>query len=178
MTADQLPAVLPSGALTPAASADTYIVPALVAASGNDAIDRFLNFFATQIENDNTREAYLRAAREFLSWCERQGLNALPEVHPIRALSDILPIHVAAWIKELKATHAVPTIKQRLAAIRHLFDWLVTGHVMRSNPALSVRGPRHVVRKGKTPVLDAAEVRVLLDSRAQMWAEGVSTAAQ
>jgi hypothetical protein len=54
---DQLPAVLPSGAIAPAASVDTDIVPALVAASGHDAIDRFLNFFATQIENDNTREA-------------------------------------------------------------------------------------------------------------------------
>jgi integrase/recombinase XerC len=156
MTDDQLPAVLPSGAIAPAASVDTYIVvPALVAASGHDAIDRFLNFFATQIENDNTREAYLRAAREFLAWCER---------HELRALPDILPIHVAAWIKDLKATHAVPTVKLRLAAIRHLFDWLVTGHVLRSNPALSVRGPRHVVRKGKTPVLDPAEARALLDS--------------
>ncbi len=58
----------------------------------------------------------------------------------------------------------MPTVKLRLAAIRHLFDWLVTGHVVRSNPALSVRGPRHVVRKGKTPVLDAGEVRALLDS--------------
>ena len=85
MTADKLPAVLPSGAIAPAAAADTYIVPALVAASGHDAIDRFLNFFATQIENDNTREAYLRAAREFLGWCERQGLNAPLEVHPICA---------------------------------------------------------------------------------------------
>jgi integrase len=162
---DQLPAVLPSGAIAPAASVDTYIVvPALVAASGHDAIDRFLNFFATQIENDNTREAYLRAAREFLGWCERQGLNAPPEIHPIRALSDILPILVAAWIKDLKATHAVPTVKLRLAAICHLFDWLVTGHIIRSDPALSVRGPRHVVRKGKTPVLDASEARALLDS--------------
>jgi hypothetical protein len=42
------------------------IVPLLVVASGGDAVDRFLNFFATQIENDNTRAAYLRAAREFL----------------------------------------------------------------------------------------------------------------
>ena len=64
------------------------------------------------------------------------------------ALADVLPIHVAAWIKELKATHAVPTVKLRLAALRHLFDWLVTGHIIQSNTALSVRGDRHVVRKG------------------------------
>jgi hypothetical protein len=113
MTADQLPAVLPSGALTPAAPAETYIVPALVAASGHEAIDRFLNFFATQIENDNTREAYLRAAREFLTWCDGQKIGLL---------TNIQPVHVAAWIKQLKLTHSVPTVKLRLAAIRHLFD--------------------------------------------------------
>jgi hypothetical protein len=50
------------------------VVPLLVSASGGDAVDRFLNFFATQIENDNTREAYLRAARVFLAWCERHEL--------------------------------------------------------------------------------------------------------
>jgi site-specific recombinase XerD len=131
------------------------VVPALVAASGTDATMCFLNFFATQMENDNTRAAYLRAAREFLAWCDGQKLALL---------ADVQPVHVAAWIKHSKLTHSIPTVKLRLAAIRHLFDWLVTGHVMNTNPALSVRGPRHVVRKGKTPVLDAAEVRVLLDS--------------
>src|SRR6516225_8202100 len=45
-----------------------------------------------------------------------------------------------------------------------LFDWLVTGHVVEVNPAHAVRGPKHVVRKGKTPVLTAEEVRALLDS--------------
>src|SRR3954452_22580532 len=70
---DQLPAVFQSGAVAPAAAVDTYIVvPALVAASGGDAAERFRNFFATQIENDNTRAAYLRAAREFLAWCDSQ----------------------------------------------------------------------------------------------------------
>jgi site-specific recombinase XerD len=149
------------------------VVPVVVAASGADAVNRFLNFFGTQIPNANTRAPYLHAAREFLAWCERHELNVL---------ADILPMHVAAWMTELKTQPrrkakrapdtaeadakplSLPTIKQRLAAIRHLFDWLVTGHVMRSNPALSVRGDRHIVRKGKTPVLDASEVRVLLNS--------------
>jgi len=53
------------------------VVPVVVAASGADAAERFLNFFATQIENDNTRAAYLRAAREFLGWCERRELGGL-----------------------------------------------------------------------------------------------------
>ena len=55
-------------------------------------------------------------------------------------------------------------LKQRLAANRHRFDWLVTGQVVPINPAGSVRGPRHVVTSGQTPVLDPAEARVLLDS--------------
>ena len=45
-----------------------------------------------------------------------------------------------------------------------LFDWLVTGQITPVNPAASVRGPRHVVKTGKTPVLDPVEARALLDS--------------
>ena len=60
--------------------------------------------------------------------------------------------------------YRAPTIKQHLAAIRRLFDWLVTGQVMPTNPATSVRGPTHVVRTGKTPVLQPAEARLLLDT--------------
>jgi site-specific recombinase XerC len=48
--------------------------------------------------------------------------------------------------------------------LRHLFDWLVTGQIIPVNPAMSVRGPSHSVKKGKTPVLDAEEARRLLDS--------------
>ena len=60
--------------------------------------------------------------------------------------------------------YRAPTIKQHLAAIRRLFDWLVLGQVISWNPAAAVRGPTHVVKKGKTPVLEPAEVRLLLDS--------------
>jgi site-specific recombinase XerC len=58
----------------------------------------------------------------------------------------------------------LPIVKQELAAIRHLFDWVVTGHIVDVDPAASVRSPRHVVRSGTTPVLDPAEARRLLDS--------------
>jgi site-specific recombinase XerD len=64
----------------------------------------------------------------------------------------------------LTKTHAAPTAKQRLAAVRHLFDWLVTGHVMQINPAHSVRGPKHSRKRGKTPVLSPEEARQLLAS--------------
>src|ERR1700677_1746040 len=55
-----------------------------------------------------------------------------------------------------------PSVKQHLACIRMLFDWLVTGQVMPSNPAHSVRGPRHSVSKGSTPVLSSEEATALL----------------
>src|SRR5947209_7619682 len=59
---------------------------------------------------------------------------------------------------------ATPSIKQHLAAIRMLFDWLVTGQVLPANPAASVKAPKHVVKKSKTPVLSAQDTRTLLDS--------------
>jgi integrase len=55
-------------------------------------------------------------------------------------------------------------VKQHLAAIRMLFDWLVVGQVIAVNPASPVRGPKHSVKKGKTPVLSSEEARKLLDS--------------
>ena len=76
----------------------------------------------------------------------------------------VQPVHVATWIEAGTRELAAPSVKQRLAAIRHLFDWLVTGQVVPVNPAASVRGPRHVVTCGQTPVLDPAEARALLDS--------------
>ena len=57
---------------------------------------------------------------------------------------------------------SAPTVKQHLACICTLFDWLVIGQVMPSNPAHSVRGPRHSVTKGVTPVLSAEEATALL----------------
>jgi site-specific recombinase XerD len=131
------------------------VLPAVVIASGNRAGSRFLEFFAANIRNPHTRRAYGRAVGEFLAWCESVGVTSLP---------DVQPLHVAGWI-ELEARQvSAPSVKQRLAALRHLFDWLVIGQVVPANPAASVRGPRHVVRSGKTSVLEPAEARRLLDS--------------
>jgi site-specific recombinase XerD len=116
---------------------------------------RFLEFFAAQIRNPNTRRAYGRAVADFTAWCEDHGVPSIVAVQPL---------HVAAWVELQQQTHAAPTVKQRLAGLRHLFDWLVTGQVIPVNPAASVRGPSHVVKVGKTPVLDPAEARALLDS--------------
>ena len=70
---------------------------------------------------------------------------------------------VAAYVEQLSGTLSAPSVKQHLAALRMLFDWLVVGQVLPFNPASSVRGPKHVVKSGKTPVLSAAETRALLD---------------
>jgi site-specific recombinase XerD len=130
-------------------------LPALITASGDRASIRFMEFFASTIRNPHTRRAYARAVADFLAWCEDHGVTSIAAVQPL---------HVATWIEAQTHTHAAPTVKQRLAAIRHLFDWLVTGQVIPVNPAASVRGPSHVVRQGKTPVLEPAEARALLDS--------------
>jgi site-specific recombinase XerC len=82
----------------------------------------------------------------------------------VPSIDAVQPVHVATWIEAGTRELAAPSVKQRLAAIRHLFDWLVTGQVVPVNPAGSVRGPRHVVTCGQTPVLDPAEARALLDS--------------
>jgi site-specific recombinase XerC len=71
---------------------------------------------------------------------------------------------VDTYIETVTRTHSAPTAKQKLAAIRMLFDWLVTGQIVPTNPAASVRGPKHVVKVGKTAVLDVTEARILLDS--------------
>jgi len=141
------------GALAPLPA--STLLPSLVTNSGERARVRFLEFFAGQIRNPHTRRAYGRAAAEFLAWCLGAGVTSLPQVQPM---------HVAAWIELQGRKVSAPSVKQRLAAVRHLFDWLVTGHIVDVNPAASVRGPRHVVRSGKTPVLDPAEARRLLDS--------------
>ena len=71
---------------------------------------------------------------------------------------------MGAYIEALQQTHSAPGVKQQLAAVRMLFDWLVVGQVMANNPAAAVRGPKHVVKTGKTPVLEGDEWRRLIDS--------------
>ncbi len=128
------------------------LVPAVIDRAGGNARKRFLEFFTATIRNENTRLAYARAVGAFFAWCREYRLE----------LIDIEPIHVAAYIE--RHPGAPPTVKQHLAAVRMLFDWLVTGQVLAMNPAASVRGPKHVVKRGKTPVLDADQARRLLDS--------------
>jgi site-specific recombinase XerD len=148
----QLPAIIEPRELTPLP--DAHLVPALIAAAGARAARRFLEFFAANIRNPHTRRAYAHAVAGFMTWCAANRVGSITEVQPL---------HVAAWIEQQTRDHAAPTAKLRLAALRHLFDWLVTGQVIPTNPAGSVRGPAHVVQVGKTPVLAPEEARALID---------------
>jgi site-specific recombinase XerD len=129
-------------------------LPVLFAADPKTA-KRVIEFFTANIRNPNTRKAYARAAGDFATWCEGRGLDQLHNVQPI---------HVAAYIEELQQRIAAPSVKVQLAAIRMLFDWLVLGQILPTNPASVVRGPKHSVKKGKTSILSADEARTLLDS--------------
>ena len=135
--------------------AASIVVPAIIADAGDAAARRFLEFFAATIRNKNTRTAYLHAASRFFAWCEH---------HQLGGLADVEPLHVAAYIEAMQSGFEKPSVKQHLAAIRMMFDWVVTGQIVATNPAHSVRGPKHVVKTGKTTVLDAEQARRLLDS--------------
>lgn len=143
-----------TGKLPALAGSSGLALPPLIARESKQAQRRFVEFFTANIRNPNTRAAYARAVAGFAAWCERHGLE----------LADIEPVHVAAYIEEHGKAVSAPTVKQHLAAIRMLFDWLVVGQVVATNPASAVRGPKHVVKRGKTPVLEPAEARQLLDS--------------
>jgi integrase/recombinase XerD len=130
------------------------IVPAFIAAGDERAGFAFVDFFTAQIRNRNTRAAYAVAVRSFCSWCDGRRLT----------LETLRTHHVAAYVELLGTRYGAPSVKQHLAAIRMLFDWLVVRQVVEMNPAAAVRGPKHVVKKGKTPILAADEARQLLDS--------------
>ncbi|WP_434783433.1 tyrosine-type recombinase/integrase [Haloferula sargassicola] len=135
--------------------------PALMIRAGASAQERFLEFFAATIRNPNTRAAYFRAVCRFFKWADERHLE----------LEEIRPVHVAAYVEmfgneeqEDGSKFSPPTIKQHLAGIKMLFDYLVTGQIVPFNPAAAVRGPRYSTKRGKTPVLTAEEAKELINS--------------
>jgi site-specific recombinase XerD len=126
-------------------------LPSLITDAGDKTAWRFVEFFTATIRNPNTRAAYARAVSRFLAWCESRGFY---DLHAIK------PTIVAAYIEQFPGSK--PTVKQHLAAIRQCFDWLVSGGVLEVNPASSVKGPKYVIKKGKTPVLSAEQARTLI----------------
>lgn len=137
-----LPAVLPS----------EFPVPEIIAAAGDKASEHFLEFFAATIRNKNTRAAYVTAVAQFCGWCQDNGLQ----------LAHIRPLHVSAYIESKEMSP--PSIKQHVAALRGLFNWLVIKQVVPENPAMFVKGPKFSRQVGITPIMEAEQMRLLLDS--------------
>src|SRR3954471_15696216 len=100
-------------------------IPRLISSGGEDAVDRFVGFFTANIRNKNTRRAYLRNSVNFLHWCEKRG---------IKDLKLVKPVVVAAYVEQLQETLSKPSVKQNLATIRMLFDWLGVGQVFSPKP--------------------------------------------
>ena len=152
MSEDMVRVALTDIARTARAPRAARVLPRPIVDAGPAAVEKFLEFFAARIANRRTRAAYGRAVGQFLAWCAARGLG----------LTAVAPLHVAAYIR----THpgSAPTVKQHLAALRMLGDWLVVSQVLPVNPAAAVRGPTHVVTKGATPVLSPAEARRLLEA--------------
>ena len=146
-----------TGALgvTGSATVAVGIVPAAVASAGESGRRAWLDFFTAQIRNRNTRQAYARAAHRLFDWLSEYGIHDVV---------DIEPVHIAVWLESRMREASRPTVKQELAGIRRLFDWLTVRQVVSSSPAAAVRGPKHTVRRGTTPVLSVAECRRFLRS--------------
>ncbi|MGE0175339.1 MAG: tyrosine-type recombinase/integrase [Oligoflexales bacterium] len=130
------------------------IVPQIITNEGEKTTKRFLEFFTANIRNPNTRLSYARAVTQFLTWYEEHGGAALEKIEPMI---------VAVYIEKLTQERSAQTVKQHLAAIRMLFDWLVIGQALPFNPAASVRGPKYSYKQGKTPVLPVDEMRRFLE---------------
>src|SRR5579863_8367428 len=104
-------------------------MPAIISAAGRRASFRFVEFFTFNIRNSNTRASYGRAVREFCQWCDDRSLR----------LETLNPVIVAGYVESLdkKRGYSKPSVKQHLAAIRMVLDYLVTGGVLPVNPASS-----------------------------------------
>jgi len=129
--------------------------PKAIERAGETSCRAFLDYFTATIRNKNTRQAYAKAVGRFFDWLDARG---------IEDVRTIETFHVASFIEELTSSHAAPTSKQSLAAIRTLFDFLTIRQVISTNPSHVVKGPRYSINTGKTPVLSAEEARQLLNS--------------
>ena len=139
----------------PTVPVGSWIVPAVVAASGEDVANCFIEFFVVAIRNANTRRSYTTAIRQFCAWLEKHGAGDLTVVQPV---------HVATYIEELGTILTRPSVNLHLAAIKRFFAFLVTGGVLRRLLAVEVKGPTFSRREGATPVTSPENVRRLLAS--------------
>lgn len=122
---------------------------------GEESVKSFLKLFIVEIPNANTREAYARAVANFLGWCHARGLHDLTEIRPMQ---------VSDWMAELERSYSLSMIKQRLMAVRYLFEWLVTGQQIAANPAQAVRAPSQSLRTKRSPASAPQDAWRLLTS--------------
>lgn len=131
--------------------------PAAIANAPREVWSAIIQFFAAELNNPNTRRSYIRGAEDFFRFAAM--LPGGDQLATIKAL------HIAAWLEDLKRRGAsMPTIKQRLAGIKMLFQSLVRAQILSVSPAAVVKGPRYSVSRGKTPVLSGDEMALLLNS--------------
>lgn len=144
-----------NGALTPQSNSTSLPaeqVPTTIAAAGGAAKFAYEEFLFGSIRNEHTRAAYTCAIKQFFTWCEQRSLP----------LHQVTPAHAGHYFDQ--HVGSIPTKKQHLAAVRHLFDKLVQRHAVILNPAASVRGERYQVVEGKTPEMSLSHARMLLRS--------------
>lgn len=118
------------------------------------------DFFSSPIRNIDIRRTYLEAAQQFPAFCAE---------HDIKDLAQVGPVHVAAFVEnQLRENqlreYSKLMVKPHLTALKMLFDWIVVGLVIPTNPAHAVRGTKQTQRKGRTPILTVEEARALLES--------------
>lgn len=137
------------------------LLPAPIERLGDDAKESFVDFFTARIRNENTRASYYRSVIRFMNWIESRGVT----------LDKLRTFHVAAYVEQLGqpkedggAGYAIATVKQHLAALRMFGAFLVVRQVIPANPAADVRGPKQIVREGKTPVLTREDAKALFAS--------------
>lgn len=138
-----------SGGIGRAAGGDLPL-PDMITRENARTQERYLEFFAVTIRNAHTRRAYMTAATRFFAFCDDRGLE----------LSQVTPMLVAGYI-ESHPGEAL-TVRLHLAALRRLFDWLVTGGILPYSPVTSVRGPKLARKVGTTPVMTAGGVDAVI----------------
>ncbi len=122
--------------------------------------------FLASLDSDHTRRAYRIAIERLSDFCVRHGLT-LQTIKPSDLREHLDPKRLVNISKNPSREGdplSKPSRKLHLAAIRRLFDFFVVRHVVDLNPAASVKGPKHSVDRGKTPVLTTKQARAVLAS--------------
>jgi hypothetical protein len=82
-------------------------LPALVAAAGERAGMRFLEFFAANIRNPHTRRAYARAADEFLAWCTSAGVPSIGDIQSMHVAAGDRDSRRASWLRPRSSSGSI-----------------------------------------------------------------------